>query len=266
MASPDIIDVKIVGKTYSLYDDTVTSDQYYRIVKGSIDVLLTKAKNSHHLLRLLQNASRRTITGKRSINNELSVSIDDVFKPLSKYTSGVKSHLQNIFIWLKRDKCIKTTEIQYHFYMLEAELVNRINKDNFFKSSHKIALLPHCLRDIYDNCKWEMGDVDYICRKCRKDCYIKMAGDILKNQNIHPYISVNRDHKTIFGKLLKEHGSVGVLGVACIPDLIKGLWLCNRVNIPAIGLPLDANCCMRWMGEYKRNSLNLKELESLVIG
>ena len=60
--------------------------------------------------------------------------------------------------------------------------------------------------------------------------------------------------------------SPGILGIACIPEgLVWGLRKCQEYHIPAIGLPLDANRCARWMGSFHENSVNLEELERLIV-
>jgi len=57
---------------------------------------------------------------------------------------------------------------------------------------------------------------------------------------------------------------VGVLGMACIPELVRGMRMCMRANVPVVGLPLDANRCARWWGQFHPNSVNLRELEILL--
>ena len=57
---------------------------------------------------------------------------------------------------------------------------------------------------------------------------------------------------------------MGVLGIACIPELVSGLRLCDRLGIPAVGVPLDANRCARWFGESLETTFNLEELERIL--
>ena len=58
--------------------------------------------------------------------------------------------------------------------------------------------------------------------------------------------------------------SLGVLGIACIPELVRGMRSCMKKNLSVVGIPLDANRCVRWMGNFNPNSVNLEMLESLV--
>jgi hypothetical protein len=39
--------------------------------------------------------------------------------------------------------------------------------------------------------------------------------------------------------------------------------LCSRHGIPVLGVPLNANRCARWMGEFFSNSVSLRQIERL---
>ena len=71
-----------------------------------------------------------------------------------------------------------------------------------------------------------------------------------------------------FKKLAKDtyHAgkSFGVLGIACIPELTMGMRTCAKHHIPAVGLPLNANRCARWFGQFLPNSVDLARLEQLI--
>jgi len=62
----------------------------------------------------------------------------------------------------------------------------------------------------------------------------------------------------------QEKRTFGVLGIACIPELISGMRRCRKNNIPVVGIPLNANRCIRWFGEFFPNSIDLDELEKLL--
>jgi hypothetical protein len=68
------------------------------------------------------------------------------------------------------------------------------------------------------------------------------------------------------GRLLRQKAALGVLGIACIPELVWGMRRCARAGMPVLGLPLDANRCARWLGEFRPNSVNLTRLETLLVG
>ena len=72
------------------------------------------------------------------------------------------------------------------------------------------------------------------------------------------------DIKQLAKYTLKEKKTFGVLGIACIPELIRGMRNCRKNNIPVVGIPLNANRCSRWFGEFFPNFVDLTELEKLV--
>jgi hypothetical protein len=68
----------------------------------------------------------------------------------------------------------------------------------------------------------------------------------------------------LFRKVKKEGNSLGVLGIACVPELVRGMRMCLKYDVPVVGVPLDANRCARWWGEFHSNTVNLVKLESLL--
>lgn len=49
-----------------------------------------------------------------------------------------------------------------------------------------------------------------------------------------------------------------------VPGEESLLALIRKRKIPGVGIPLDANQCMRWMGRFKETSVNLELLGELV--
>jgi hypothetical protein len=39
---------------------------------------------------------------------------------------------------------------------------------------------------------------------------------------------------------------------------------CRKAGIPVVGIPLNANRCIRWMGDFYENSVDLEELKLLI--
>lgn len=72
------------------------------------------------------------------------------------------------------------------------------------------------------------------------------------------------DFKKLGHQLKSENKTLGILGVACIPELMAGMRKCQKYKIPVVGLPLNANRCARWFGEFYPNSINLSQLTDLV--
>jgi hypothetical protein len=51
-----------------------------------------------------------------------------------------------------------------------------------------------------------------------------------------------------------------------IRELTFGMRCCRSKGILVVGIPLDANRCIRWFGEFFPYSVDIDELERLVSG
>jgi hypothetical protein len=156
------------------------------------------------------------------------------------------------------------SEEQYHLAMVEIELVNRIYAAEFRSCSKKYAFLPHCLRDLGAECRSAQRDIDYVCKGCSENCNVNHASKTLRLHGVKPYIWMTADLGALFRKVKKEGNSLGVLGIACVPELVRGMRKCLKHGVPVVGIPLDANRCARWWGEFHWNTVNLAKLESLL--
>ncbi|MCU0645015.1 MAG: DUF116 domain-containing protein [bacterium] len=257
----------IAGKTYSLFGDDATSNGYFEIVRKLTDFHLEKFRyTAEYLLEVIRLADKKIKVKNRQqkIADIRAVISENLKQLLSPYLGGIKAHVKGLSLLQRFDATLRTKEYQYHLYMIEIELVNRINRESFFKADFKMALFPHCLSDFRSRCLSEAGDIEHICQKCTKDCHINLGSKLLKQYGIEPYISATMDQRKLFKELKNQHPSLGVLGIACIPELARGMRLCHSLGIPAIGIPLDANCCARWMGRAQETSFNFNELEKLI--
>lgn len=260
---------KIIGKTYSLYNWKDSTDYFFDELTNVTNDILSRCNSEVELLKLIRDSS----TGKRRLQKEscsnpekslLACSLHLAEKFLSKYFTDIESHLKNLTLSEKCDSTLTTSKEQYLLYMLEIELTNRMNKEKFNLSKTKYAFLPHCLHDLDKECLSVSDGTDYVCKSCSKKCSINSVSKIMKKRNITSYIWREADLKKVF-KIAKSSGeSVGAFGVACIPELVNGLRLCAKYDVPAIGVPLDANRCVRWMGDFYPNSVNEKKILSLL--
>jgi hypothetical protein len=258
----------VQGKTYSLFAEGSASEPYFAEIKRLADLFLQRCPDRPRLLRLIQKA------GKKSFSFRLQTSAADretiqfvretLQQSLSIYTREVAQHLQTLPLAKRMDETLTTTEEQYHLYMLEIELVNRIYKEEFKRAAYKFALIAHCLRDFRPECQSEKGDIEAVCRGCTEDCLVHLASVLLEKYGIKPYISVEIEQEKLFQKLKHEHPSIGALGIACVPELAHGMRLCIHTGIPPVGIPLNANRCARWMSQAHETSFNLEQLEELL--
>jgi hypothetical protein len=249
----------IVGRTYSLYGTHQTTEEYYQRVNALLDKFLEKYSNKEELLKKLRKADKTLSYAKKHFLSQAQ-------KELSEFLTDIDYHLSQLSFITRflSSSALSRKPYKYLLNMIEIELTNRINKADFLRCEKKIALLPHCLRDLRKNCQSEKEEIDFVCRRCSVSCFINKATRLLNESNIKAYIWKEAGKGLLFNKKSYHAKSLGVLGIACIPELTNGMRYCSKRNIPVIGLPLDANRCIRWMDSFHENSINLTELERLL--
>jgi len=242
-----------MGATYSLCINSFDSDEYYTLIRNIVDRLLLEYADEQMLLMNLRESSRKRLF-QRCLKSRQFLQLNDTLK---KYTTVVNGYLRKLSLFRRFDSILATAEWQYHLFMLEIEVTNRICKEEFKASHTKIALLPHCLSDFRPSCHSVMGDIEKICKSCVKECYINLGSKLMRSFQVMPYISATMDQDKLFKELKRKHQSLAMLGIACVPELVRGMRLCLQFDIPAIGVPLDDNNCARWRGIAYESSFNL---------
>lgn len=259
----------VEGKTYSLFGDSGSTCGYYRLIKLLADNILIENDIEAVLETIRKYSPRkrflRKIIMEQQSGSLISLCLNTIHEPLQQFTENVSGHLRNLspVKWIT-DRRLATTEEQYHLYMLEIELTNRLNRQAFLRAGRKISLQPYCLQDFSVSCKASRKQFDYQCRACSKDCFQNHASRIMKEHDVEPYIwrgaSIRKAAKDAYVNGL----TFGISGIACIPELVAGMRKCNRHKIPVVGIPLNANRCIRWFGEFRPNSVDLDVLVSLL--
>jgi hypothetical protein len=257
------------GKTYSLFGKSDSTFEYYETIRILAEKILVMNPDIRDLVEKLDKFSLKKRALKKIVKDKLSDSlmptILNLIDPfLKKYTENTEEHLRNLTVARRWDRRLATTREQYHLYMLEIELTNRLFSAGFKRADKRIALLPYCLQDFSVKCKSEKNGFDNQCRHCSARCFQNHASIILATHNIEPYIWMGGDMRKLAKYTFNENRTFGVLGIACIPELVNGMRNCRKNNIPVIGIPLNANRCVRWFGEFFPNSIDLSELEKLV--
>jgi hypothetical protein len=182
------------------------------------------------------------------------------------YFGGVESHRTSLPL---TDRCSATLTMSREQYLLatvEIELRNRLNSAAFGACAEQLALLPHRLCDLEATCAAKPRGLDVVCMACSDACHVNAVSRLLRRHHVRPYVWMNAS----LGRLLHARATVpaafGMLGIACIPELVAGMRRCARAGVPVLGLPLDANRCARWLGEFRQNTVNLGRLEAVVAG
>ncbi|MGA2296916.1 MAG: DUF116 domain-containing protein [FCB group bacterium] len=255
----------ISGKTYSLFGEDDNTDVFYETSRNYVESILNDYEEPEQLLSELRYAAK-SLKRYNILRQKLSGKFDfaEYEHFVKKYTNTLDEHLASLHLFKRYDSALKLKPFQYELYILEIFLTNKINLEKFRESEFRFALLPHCLHDLTKDCMSESDGFEAVCKRCSKACFNRHVSDLLKSYNIQPYIWRRTGLKGMFKKLFKDYSSVAILGIACIPELVNGLRRSAKLNVPAIGLPLNANRCIRWFGDFYPNSVSLAELEKLI--
>jgi len=269
MGKFQVIYKPIKGKTYTLFGAGDTTLNYYQTIGQLANDILVKYSDLKSVLHTIQYHSNRKRLIKKiaaQSDNSLPISfiLNKIGNVLNEYILDVEGYLKSLPFFKIGDRGLKTTRLQYHLFMLEIELTNRLNAASFRSADKKIALLPHCLRDLTVECKAAPDGFDYKCCHCSKICYQNEVSTLLTQHGIEACIWMGASIGKEVKSNLKKNKTLGILGIACIPELVAGMRQCQKYHLPVIGLPLDANRCVRWMGAFNENSVNLEMLEKLV--
>jgi hypothetical protein len=269
MRSPGLEYTPVKGKTYSLFGDSDSTSGYFETIKLLSDRVLEMDPDTRGLIDMLHKFSSNRRNLKKAMvkadnKNLMHVILNLIDPHLRQFTQSTEEHLRTLPLHKLWDRRLATTREQYHLYMLEIELTNRLCAEEFSVADKKIALLPYCLKDFSVECKSEKNGFDYQCKHCSAKCFQNYGSKILREHNVDPYIWMEGDMKQLARYTIKGNKTFGVLGIACIPELIWGMRDCRRNNIPVVGLPLNANRCVRWFGEFFPNSIDLVEMERLL--
>jgi len=259
----------VQGRTYSLYGDATTSDGYFDRVGELLDACLERWPDPESLVAALRAASGRTRMLRRlrtgsTEDSPVAFVVRTAAGALAPFTPGVEAHLRALPVWRRWAGALATTREQYYLHMVEIELTNRRRQDAFREAGTKLAFLPHCLRDHSRDCQAKPHGPDYVCRACSPNCNVHAVSRLLRRRRVRPYIWMNADLRALFRELRSRPGGLGVLGIACVPELVRGMRMCENAGIPVVGVPLDANRCARWMGELQETTVNLARLEVLI--
>jgi hypothetical protein len=254
----------VPGKTFTLFGTVDSTEGYYRTVSDLADACLLLQPDIEALITEVRKLGKRprlarklSAPGAASLHRSL---VQNARMNLAPYTAAVKEHLRELSLLKRLDGVLSFTEEQYHLAMLEIELMNREYGARFGKARRKLAFLPHCLRDLEADCRAAPRDIDYACRGCSDICNVNAVSTLLRQHGIEPYIWMQANLKALFRKLKEEEGGLGVMGIACVPELVRGMRMCVKLGIPVVGVPLNANRCARWMGEFYPTSVELDEV------
>ena len=253
------------GKTFSLFGGANSAEAYFPAVAAVADEGLRLCPDPAALLAILERLGRRRFFRKGPRTEPVLQNLASRMEAaLAPFLTDVEGHLRGLPLRSRLRSALATRREAYLAIMVEVELMNRLHAAAFRRCARKLAFLPHCLRDLTKECKAGREGLDWVCRGCSKVCGVRVASDALRAAGVEPYLWMEADLKKLLHALSRGEASVGVLGIACLPELVQGMRLCHRRGVPVVGVPLNANRCARWMGTLHETSFHLDALRRLL--
>jgi len=201
-------------------------------------------------------------------NKEISEKYIEIARAnLGSYTRGVKPFTDKVHKDYKNREDIifcSRSEDEYFFNMIAAEILNRAMKSRFDKASRKIVLLPTCMSSpASGDCKSKTTDgLDIRCAGCTSACRVNEIKNQLAGHDMEARLI---PHATSFSKYLRQWAGipdVGIVGVACVLNLLSGGYEMISLGIPSQCVFLDFCGCMKhWPGINQPTDLNTDELK-----
>jgi len=135
--------------------------------------------------------------------------------------------------------------------LIDANIINNLNRKRFEKTEKRVLFLPHCCRKYMDSrCKadFDVDTASYICSGCSDDCQVNEAASFAKKENYDVYVVPG---SSCVKKICRKYSYDGVVGVACTEEIGLAVNMFKKSNIPMQSIPLIKNGCAGTVFDYK---------------
>lgn len=189
---------------------------------------------------------------------------------LGRYTQNVDRYLNELRperYWREDVIFCGRRRVEYHLNMLGAEIMNRAFRERFLNATQKAVLIPACMRLLPDDeCKGRMDESGFHCMGCTAECNVFR---LTKMGQEHGFRVEVVSHESSISKNRTEHSAfnsdTGIVGVACVLNLISGGWLLDSMGIPAQCVLLDyCGCRNHWSREGIPTGINMEQLKRVL--
>jgi uncharacterized protein len=184
---------------------------------------------------------------------------------LGQYTKRVNAYRQNVPVSNRNREnrifCARA-ESEYHLNMFAAEILNREYKKDFDSKREKIVLLPTCMRGgNARRCRAVTDGNKTRCARCTEKCGINRVTTALEKHGVQTSLIPHSSDFTRFLKKWENSGSTGLIGVACVLNLLTGGYEMRRLGISSQCVFLDfSGCSKHWDSEGTATSLYIQRL------
>lgn len=191
---------------------------------------------------------------------------DASLQSLGEYTLNVEEFLRDKqpgHRWKEDVIFSGRRRVEYHLNMVGAEIMNRAFRDDFLSKKKKAVLLPACMRyHAKPECKARTNGLSCECMGCTPQCRVNQITRTGKKFGFDVFL-VPHESSVFSGddgkKLLGE--DVGIVGIACVSNLVSGGWKAKALGLPPQCVLLDhCGCRKHWHEEGIPTDINMRQL------
>jgi hypothetical protein len=119
--------------------------------------------------------------------------------------------------------------------------MNKVFLNNFKKTgySDRALFLPQCMRN--SDCLAKLGADGIACVECQRDCSVKEAKREAEKLGYRVFIVPGGG---FIRRIAAKYRPRGVVGVACLPEVMMGMDNMNKARLPSQGVVLLRSGCL----------------------
>ena len=138
---------------------------------------------------------------------------------------------------------LSTPPEKYIRNLLCVSVLNRIYRDEFLKTDRKMIVLPECLKDYGPDTCCRIKRKNFAeCTQCLPDCHVNIVDESFVNRKTEMILEPD-DTDLMAADLRQKHGTVGIVGVACVLTLAPGFKDTLKYKHPTQGVFLNYSSC-----------------------
>jgi hypothetical protein len=189
---------------------------------------------------------------------------------LGVYTRGVATFLATEYSTrgCREDQLFCGKEpVEYHLAMVAAEIMNLGLRADFESKTHKVVLVPACMRGPYATfCRARTFDADIQCAACSADCAVNRLTRHMRDLGAKVFLV---PHSTGFSRWLERwqrEPDTGVAAVACLLNILPGGYEMRARGIASQCVPLDFPGCQKhWRQDEIATTFNQDQLVQILV-
>jgi uncharacterized protein len=231
------------------------------------------------------NEAKRLRYWEEYINNLSDKSSSDIFakaisfakwfehrsiEVLGEYTSHVDKYLERIIsrnAWREDIIFRERVRAEYHLNMVGAEIMNRAFRKAFISTSKKVLLLPLCMTSPGRSlCRAKDFGRSFKCAACSDNCQVNQLSKLGEEYGFTVMVVPHESSVAASsGKDAPFDEGTGVIGVACVLNLISGGWLLKDMGVPAQCVLLDyCGCRNHWHEKGISTNISIDKLKKIL--